>query len=113
MRQCGLTPHGLSVAIHKNPAYIRDLRRGLADPSRADVPKDDSLKAMARVMSCTVDYLRAETDDPSVDAADLVPETKAESVVLGRMKQLSEGDQERAQVIFANVFPRREDEGTE
>jgi len=43
----------------------------------------------------------------------LVPETKAESVVLGRMKQLSEGDQERAQVIFANVFPRREDEGTE
>ena len=72
MRSRGMNPHELSVMIGKGEGYIRDLERGLGDPSKAGIPKIDTLKALAGAFRTTVDYLIGETDDESIDAADML-----------------------------------------
>ena len=93
-----------------NEAYIRDLVRGLDDPAKAGIPKLDTLKALARVFPTTIEYLLGETDDESVDATDLVPETPDQKSVLTRMKGLTDSEQVRARRMFELAFPFQGDD---
>lgn len=86
----GTNPHALSLAAGLNAGYVRDLIRGLDDPSKAGVPKRQTMTNLARPLGCSIAYLLCQTDDDAVDAADLVPETTDERKLLARFRGLSE-----------------------
>lgn len=56
-------------------------------------PKAENLEALADVLEIKDDYLKGKTDDPSADAADLVPATETARKINIRVNRLSEHDQ--------------------
>ena len=106
MRAAGLNPNSLSEMANRKRGYIRDLVRGLDDPTKAGVPKQDALEGIQRATGHSVAWLRGETDDPSVDAADLVPDTPQQRNVVARMKTLSEAGQKKIEGAVEMMTPR-------
>lgn len=59
MDELGLKPNGVSLEAGLSRDYIRSLkRRDMAQP------KHENLAELARVLNCSLAYLRLETDDP-------------------------------------------------
>ena len=101
-----LNPTSLSVACGFERNYIRTALKNLQDPARKYRPKHDRLKRIAEKVGCTVEYLECETDDPSVSAADLVPDTPEQRNVIARMKTLSEAGQKKIEGAVEMMTPR-------
>lgn len=78
--------------IHQNlgrgTTYLNDIWRGRTTPS------DQEFQAIANILHTTPEYLRGETDDPSVPEADWVTEIKKDPRKEGLMKRLAKMDVE-------------------
>ena len=79
-KQQGITQTHLCKEIGKRPTFLNEVRLG---KDRID---DSEISAIANILHTTPEYLRGETDDPSVPEADWVTEIKKDPRKEGRME---------------------------
>ncbi len=86
--QYGISQKHLCDQIGKQKTYLNDVWRGRCTPTEED------LKTIASILRTTPEYLRGETDDPSVPDLDWVAEIKKDPRKEGLMKRFAEMDVE-------------------
>lgn len=94
----------------KDEQYVWGIVRGLKQPGRGFIPKPPRDRQLARALGCSFEYLLGETEDESIDAADLVPATPTARRISEHVNRLGEADQKKVLGMLELATPATADE---